>query len=61
MLPSALFDERLVRSVHAGRSRFSRCCHLINDLRFILPMKVGLAIDAVTGTRLLAFVFLERF
>ena len=31
-LPSALFDERLVRSVQVGCSRFSRCCHLIIDL-----------------------------
>ena len=53
-------EERFVRSVHVGRSRFSRCCHLINDLRFILRMKVGLALDAVTGTRLwrLSFLFL---
>jgi hypothetical protein len=52
MLPSALSRSESFRSVHVGRSRFSRCCHLINDLRFILRMKVGLALDAVTGTRL---------
>ncbi len=34
MLPSALFDERLVRSVQVGRSRFSRCCHLFIALWF---------------------------
>jgi len=27
-------EERLVRSVHVGRSRFSRCCHLIIALGF---------------------------
>jgi hypothetical protein len=63
MLPSALSRSESFRSVHVGRSRFSRCCHLINDLGFILRMKVGLAINAVTGTRLwlLSFLFLERF
>jgi hypothetical protein len=25
-------EERFVRSVHVGRSRFSRCCYLISDL-----------------------------
>src|ERR1039457_4909691 len=30
------FSERLVRSVQVGRSRFSRCCHLLVDLPFIL-------------------------
>jgi hypothetical protein len=63
MLPSALSMSESFRSVHVGRSRFSRRCHLINDLRFMLRMKVGLALDAVTGTRLwlLSFLFLERF
>jgi hypothetical protein len=27
-------EERFVRSVHVGRSRFSRCCHLFSDLSF---------------------------
>ena len=27
-------EERLFRSVHVGRSRFSRCCHLIFALWF---------------------------
>ena len=27
-------EERLLRSVHVGRSRFSRCCHLIFALWF---------------------------
>ena len=49
-----------VRSVQVGRSRFSRCCHLIIDLSSISTMEVGQAIDAVTGTRLwlLSFLFL---
>jgi hypothetical protein len=28
------FDERFFRSVQVGRSRYSRCCHLISDLQF---------------------------
>ena len=35
-LPSALLDERFVRSVQVGCSRFSRCCHLLVDLSFHL-------------------------
>jgi len=27
-------EERFVRSVHVGRSRFSRCCHLFGALWF---------------------------
>ena len=53
-LPSALFDERFVRSVQVGCSRFSRCCHLFVDLSSICKMEVGQAIDAVTETRLWA-------
>jgi hypothetical protein len=34
MLSSALSEERSGRSVHVGRSRFSRCCHLIIALWF---------------------------
>ena len=34
MLPSALSRSESFRSVHIGRSRFSRCCHLISDLSF---------------------------
>jgi hypothetical protein len=34
MLPSALSRSESVRSVHVGRSRFNRCCHLISDLSF---------------------------
>ena len=34
MLPSALLRSDWFRSVHVGRSRFSRCCHLISDLSF---------------------------
>ena len=29
MLPSALSRSDSFRSVHVGRSRYSRCCHLI--------------------------------
>src|SRR5215831_20976001 len=29
------------RSVHVGRSRFSRCCHLIGDLSFHVRVKRG--------------------
>jgi hypothetical protein len=29
------------RSVHVGRSRFSRCCHLIGDLSFQLKVERG--------------------
>src|SRR5437899_970441 len=55
--------SNFVRSVQVGRSRFSRCCHLIIDLSSIYTMEVGQAINAVTGTRLwlLSFLFLERF
>ena len=47
-------EERfLFRSVHVGRSRFSRCCNLILDLQFRPNgWNLGQAIDAVTGTRL---------
>ena len=34
MLPSALSRSESFRSVHVGRSRFSRCCHLIGALWF---------------------------
>src|SRR5579859_1240101 len=34
MLPSALSRSESVRSVHVGRSRFSRCCYLISALWF---------------------------
>jgi hypothetical protein len=34
MLPSALSRSDWFRSVHVGRSRFSRCCHLIIALWF---------------------------
>ena len=50
-LPSALFRERLLRSVQVGCSRFSRCCHLLVDLSSISRWKLGQAINAVTGTR----------
>ena len=34
MLPSALSRSDFLRSVHVGRSRFSRCCHLFGALWF---------------------------
>ena len=34
MLPSALSRSDWFRSVHVGRSRFSRCCHLFGALWF---------------------------
>ena len=58
MLPFALSRSDSFRSVQGGRSRFSRCCNLIIDLQFRLPgWNLGQAINAVTGTRLLSFVF----
>ena len=41
MLPSALSRSDSFRSVHVGRSRFSRCCHLISDLSFSLYVERG--------------------
>jgi hypothetical protein len=35
MLPFALSRSESFRSVQVGRSRFSRCCHLISDLSFL--------------------------
>jgi hypothetical protein len=32
MLPSALSRSESFRSVHVGRSQFSRCCYLFGDL-----------------------------
>ena len=64
MLPSALSRSDSFRSVHVGRSRFSRCCHLWAPCGSALgEWNLGQAINAVTGTRLWAFVFslLERF
>ena len=63
MLPSALSRSESFRSVHVGRSRFSRCCHLFGDLLFHCRVNEVKAINAVTGTRLwlLSFPFLERF
>src|SRR5438270_10946849 len=34
MLPSALSRSDSFRSVHVGRSRYSRCCHLFSALWF---------------------------
>ncbi len=49
-------DERFVRSVPVGCSRFSRCATCLST-SFHLTMKVGQALDAVTGTRRLGFCF----
>ena len=54
ILPSALSMSDF-RSVQVGCSRFSRCCYLIGDLSSISKMKVGQAINAVTGTRRFGF------
>ena len=40
-LPSALFSERLIRSVQVGCSRCSRCCHLFVDLSLPSPAWKG--------------------
>ncbi len=53
MLPSALSRSDSFRSVHIGRSRFSRCCDLIIALGSALgESNLGQAFNAVTGTRL---------
>ena len=58
MLPSALSRSDFLRSVHVGRSRFSRCCHLIIALWFcFFEWNLGQAINAVTGTRLCLCLF----
>src|SRR6266550_3713194 len=49
-----------VRSVPVGCSRFSRCCHLLIDLSSVSRRKLGQAINAVTGTRLWALLFLSK-
>jgi len=60
MLPSALSMSDSFRSVHVGRSRFSRCCYLFGALWFgCLPSNLGQAIDAVTATRLWLLSFLS--
>ena len=41
MLPSALSRSDRFRSVHVGRSRFSRCCYLFGDLSFHLRVERG--------------------
>jgi hypothetical protein len=57
-LPFALSMSDLFRSVPVGCSRFSRCCHLFIDLPFHPENgSLGQAINAVTGTRRLGFVF----
>src|SRR5215813_4643653 len=41
MLPFALSRSESFRSVQVGRSRFSRCCHLIGDLSFHVGVERG--------------------
>ena len=57
MLPFALSGSDSRRSVHVGRSQFSRCCHLISALWLcsLESRTWGQALVAVTGTRLWAF------
>jgi hypothetical protein len=58
MLPSALSRSDSFRSVHVGRSRFSRCCHLFGAYGSGLrESNLGQAINAVTGTRLWLLFF----
>src|ERR1035441_4942476 len=65
MLPSALSRSDSFRSVHVGRSRFSRCCHLIGALLFgsfrVEPWARPLTQSPKLGFGLLIFLFLERF
>ena len=54
----------MFRSVHIGRSRFSRCCYLFGALSF--HFKSGTRARRLTqspelGFGLLSFLFLERF
>jgi len=57
MLPSALPRSESFRSVHVGRSRFSRCCHLISDLSFHVRVKRGPGVRRSHRNSALAFVF----
>ena len=41
MLPSALSSSESFRSVHVGRSQFSRCCYRFGDLWFHLRIERG--------------------
>ena len=64
MLPSALSRSDSFRSVHVGRSRFSRCCHLFGALWFLLQSGTWarrLTQSPELGFGLLSFLFLERF
>jgi len=65
MLPSALSRSDWFRSVHVGRSRFSRCCHLFSALWFCSwesrTWARRLTQSPELGFGLLSFLFLERF
>ena len=58
ILPSALSRSDVVRSVQVGRSRFSRCCHLIVDLSSVSRQKWArrLTQSPELGFRLLIFL-----
>src|ERR1700685_3006208 len=65
MLPSALSRSESFRSVHVGRSRYSRCCHLFGALWFcsrtVEPWARRLTQSPELGFRLLIFPFWRCF
>jgi hypothetical protein len=65
MLPSALSGSDFVRSVHVGRSRFSRCCHLFVALWFcsfrVEPWARRLTQSPELGFRLWLFLSKKSF
>ena len=56
MLPSALSRSESVRSVHIGRSRFSRCCYLFGAL-VVLSLQSGTWARPLTQSPELGFGF----
>jgi len=50
-------EERFVRSVQVGRSRFSRCCYLINDLSVQLRVNRGPGVRRSHRNSAMAFIF----
>src|SRR5215467_1986868 len=64
MLPSALSRSDLFRSVHVGRSPFSRCCYLFGDLSLHSRVERGPGHSRShrnSALGFLSFLFLERF
>jgi hypothetical protein len=53
-------NERFFRSVQVGRSRFSRCCHLIGDLRFHPKIEAGPGVRRSHRNSALGFCFSFR-